>query len=110
MARFVFRERESHCPVDLCLTAIGSKWAALILWQLKSGRVRYSELKRRMPGISHKMLAQRLRELEADGLIERRVYPEVPPRTEYAMSEEGARLMPTLDAMRRWGMAYKVPA
>ena len=108
MATFAFHDRSFSCPVELCLSTIGSKWAVLILWHLRESTLRYSELRRRLSGVSHKMLAQRLRELEADGLVDRTVYPVVPPKTEYALTEEGARLIPTLRAMQQWGMTYKV--
>ncbi len=107
MATFTFHAHSSSCPVELCLGTIGSKWAALVLWHLRDGTLRYSELRRRLSGVSHKMLAQRLRELEADGLVHRTVYPVVPPKTEYALTEEGKRLIPALLAMQQWGLAYK---
>ncbi len=104
---FTFRDRSFSCPVELCLSTIGSKWAALILWHLRDSTLRYSELRRRLPGVSHKMLAQRLRELEADGLVSRTVYPVVPPKTEYTLTDEGQRLLPALRAMQQWGVQYK---
>lgn len=107
MATFTFHDRSYVCPVELCLSTIGSKWAALVLWHLRDGTLRYSELRRRLGDVSHKMLAQRLRELEADGLVQRTVYPVVPPHTEYALTPEGERLIPTLVAMQQWGLAYK---
>ncbi|NNF58642.1 MAG: helix-turn-helix transcriptional regulator [Rhodothermaceae bacterium] len=112
MATFSIRDREYACPVELTLSTVGGKWAALILWHLRGGTRRYSELRRALPGVSHKMLAQRLRELEADELIDRAVYPVVPPKTEYTLTAEGERLLPALTAMQQWGMAYKdeVPA
>ena len=110
MATFTLRERSFGCPVELCLSAVGSKWAALVLWHLRGGTLRYSEVRRRLDGISHKVLAQRLRELEADGLVSRTVYPVVPPKTEYALTDEGRRLLPALVAMQQWGLAYKEAA
>ncbi|MEM1270502.1 MAG: helix-turn-helix domain-containing protein [Bacteroidota bacterium] len=110
MATFTLTDRSYSCPVELCLSAIGTKWAALILWHLRGGALRYSEIRRRLSGVSHKMLAQRLRELERDGLITRTVYPVVPPKTEYALTQEGKRLMPALHAMQQWGLAYKASA
>ncbi|MDX1419506.1 MAG: helix-turn-helix domain-containing protein [Rubricoccaceae bacterium] len=107
MARFTFHDRTFACPVELCLSVIGSKWAALVLWHLREETLRYSELRRRLPGISHKMLAQRLRELEANGLVARTVYPVVPPKTEYRLTPEGERVLPALRAMQQWGLAYK---
>ncbi len=110
MAQFALHDRSFACPVELCLSAIGPKWAALIVWHLRSGTLRYSELRRRVGGVSHKMLAQRLRDLEADGLVSRTVYPVVPPKTEYALTDEGRRLLPALEAMQRWGLPYKTEA
>jgi DNA-binding HxlR family transcriptional regulator len=81
-----------------------------VLWHLRGGTRRYSEIRRAIPGITHKMLAQRLRELEADGLVHREVYPVVPPRTEYTLTDEGERVIPALEAMQQWGMRYKTPA
>jgi DNA-binding HxlR family transcriptional regulator len=92
--------------VEATLAAIGGKWKILILWHLGIRTSRYSELRRQIPGITEKMLIQQLRELERDGIIERRVYPEVPPRVEYAFSAYGASLRPVLCALRTWGMGH----
>lgn len=108
-ARFVFKEREYGCPVELTLGAVQGKWKVLILWNLRDATLRYSELKRRLPKVTHKMLSQQLRELEADGLIRRTVYPVVPPKTEYSLREEGRSLLPVLRAMQEWGLRYKQP-
>lgn len=101
--------RGYFCPVELTLSAIGGKWKVLILWKLMDGTLRYSELRRALGDITHKMLAQQLRELEADGLIVRTVYPVIPPRVEYALSEAGDRIRPVIAAMSEWGMAYGEP-
>ena len=106
-ASFVFRDREYPCPVELALGAVQGKWKVLILWHLREETLRYSELRRRLPKITHKMLSQQLRELEADGLVNRTVYPVVPPKTEYALTEEGRTLRPMLTAMQQWGLRYK---
>jgi DNA-binding HxlR family transcriptional regulator len=92
--------------VEATLGAIGGKWKILILWHLGIRTSRYGELRRQIPGITEKMLIQQLRELERDGIIERRVYPEVPPRVEYAFSPYGASLRPVLCALRTWGMGH----
>lgn len=94
------------CPVEATLHLIGGKYKAVILWHLMQGRLRYSELHRKMPRATDKMLAQQLRELEQDGLITRTVYPVVPPRTEYALTAFGQTMFPILDAMCDWGSAY----
>jgi DNA-binding HxlR family transcriptional regulator len=92
--------------VEATLSAIGGKWKILILWHLGIRTNRYSELRRQIPGITEKMLIQQLRELERDGIIERRVYPEVPPRVEYGFSAYGASLRPVLCALRTWGNGH----
>lgn len=92
--------------VEATLGAIGGKWKILILWHLGIRTSRYGELRRQIPGITEKMLIQQLRELERDGIIERRVYPEVPPRVEYAFSAYGASLRPVLCTLRAWGNGH----
>lgn len=105
---FAINDRTFHCPVELTLNVIGGKWKTLILWQLmQHGTLRYSELRRGLPRITDKMLAQQLRELEADGLIGREVYPVVPPRVEYSLTDSGRGLVPVLEQMREWGMRFK---
>lgn len=95
-----------NCPVEATIHLIGGKYKAIILWHLMNGTLRYSELHRRMPGATDKMLAQQLRELEKDGLIHRTVYPVVPPKTEYSLTDFGKSLTPILDAMCSWGRDY----
>lgn len=95
-----------NCPVEATLNLIGGKYKAVILWHLTQGTLRYSELHRKIPKATDKMLAQQLRELEKDGLINRVVYPVVPPKTEYSMTEFGRTLFPILDAMCDWGCDY----
>jgi DNA-binding HxlR family transcriptional regulator len=104
---FQIAGRDYFCPVELTLSAIGGKWKVLILWKLMDGTLRYSELRRALGDITHKMLAQQLRELEADGLIVRTVYPVIPPKVEYTLSEAGDRLRPVVAAMADWGLAYR---
>ena len=99
-------KNESHCPVATTLALIGGKHKALILWKLLEGTMRYSELRRAVPEATPKMLTQQLRDLESDGLITRTVYPVVPPRVEYALTEEGESIRPILTAMYRWGTQY----
>ena len=94
------------CPLEATVQLIGGKYKAIILWHLMNGTLRYSELHRKMPHATDKMLAQQLRELERDGLINRVVYPVVPPKTEYSLTEFGKSLTPILDAMCNWGTDY----
>ncbi|MEE0510396.1 MAG: helix-turn-helix domain-containing protein [Peptococcaceae bacterium] len=95
------------CPVETTLTLIGNKWKVLILRDLLSGTKRFNELKRSLNGVSQKVLTAQLRAMEADGLVHREVFAEVPPRVEYSLTELGRSLKPILDAMVEWGTAYK---
>lgn len=95
------------CPVETTLTLIGNKWKVLILRDLLSGTKRFSELKRSLNGVSQKVLTTQLRAMEADGLVHREVFAEVPPRVEYSLTELGRSLKPILDAMVEWSTAYK---
>ncbi len=95
-----------NCPVEATIDLIGGKYKAIILWHLMSKTLRYSELHRLVSRATDKMLAQQLRELENDGLISRKVYPVVPPKTEYSLTDFGRTLVPILDAMCNWGADY----
>jgi len=96
----------AHCPVEATLELIGGKYKALILWHLSEGTLRFSELKKEISGATPKMLTQQLRELESQGLLHREVYPVIPPKVEYSLTELGKSLMPVLIAMRDWGADY----
>lgn len=96
------------CPVETTLMLIGSKWKVLILRDLVPGTKRFGELRRSIGSVSQKVLTAQLRDMEACGLVNRRVYAEVPPRVEYSLTELGRSLRPILDAMWAWGEAYKV--
>ena len=96
------------CPVETTLMLIGSKWKVLILRDLMPGTKRFGELRRSIGSVSQKVLTAQLRDMEACGLVDRRVYAEVPPRVEYGLTELGRSLRPILDAMWAWGEAYKV--
>lgn len=98
-------DRRYHCPVELAVDIIGGKWRPVILAHLKEGVHRYGELRRRMPQVSEKMLVQRLRELEADGLVARADLGGNPPHVEYRLTEEGRSLAPVLQALYDWGSA-----
>lgn len=96
-------EKEFHCPVEATLSVIGGKYKCIILYYLMDSTLRFSELQRRLPQATPKMLTQQLRDLEAEGIINRKVYPVVPPKTEYSLTEYGKTLMPVIDAMCQWG-------
>ena len=95
------------CPVETTLTLISDKWKVLILRDLMPGTRRFGELKKSLGTVSQKVLTAQLREMEGSGLLTRTVYPEVPPRVEYTLTELGYSLKPVLDAMQSWGEAYK---
>ncbi len=98
-----YQSIENSCPVALTLKVIGGKYKVLILWKLLEGTQRYSELSRFVPCATPKMLTQQLREMENDGLINRKVYPVVPPKVEYSLTALGKTLEPVLQAMKNWG-------
>lgn len=95
------------CPVETTLTMISDKWKVLILRDLLTGTKRFGELKKSLTGVSQKVLTSKLREMEENGLVERKAYPEVPPRVEYSLTPLGRSLQPIMDAMRVWGEQYK---
>lgn len=95
------------CPVETTLMLISDRWKVLILRDLFTGTKRFGELKRSLEGISQKVLTANLKSMEADGLLTRRAYPEVPPRVEYTLTELGESLKPVIAAMFDWGMDYK---
>lgn len=101
------KEEMPACPVATTVALIGSKWKLLIMLNLLSRPWRFNELKKDLEGISQKVLTDSLRSMEADGLLTRTVYPEVPPRVEYTLTELGYSLRPILEAMRVWGEDYK---
>lgn len=98
------------CPVETTLMLIGDKWKVLILRDLMPGTKRFGELKKSIGGISQKVLTAQLRAMEENGLVIRTVYPEVPPRVEYSLTELGQSLKPVLDSMWDWGEGYKAKA
>ncbi|MEK4321866.1 winged helix-turn-helix transcriptional regulator [Bacillus sp. FSL K6-3221] len=96
-----------NCEKELTLNIIGGKWKMLILWHLgREGTKRFGELKSLMPGITQRMLVNQLRELEEDHIVHREVYPVVPPKVEYSLTELGESLTPILEAMYDWGKQY----
>ena len=101
------KEELTECPVATTVQLIGSKWKLLILRNLLQRPWRFNEMKKALEGISQKVLTDSLRSMEADGLITRTVYPEVPPRVEYALSDLGQSMRPIIKAMEEWGTSYK---
>ena len=95
------------CPVETTLMLIGDKWKVLILRDLLPGTKRFGELKKSIGTVSQKVLTAQLRDMERNGLVNRKVYPEVPPRVEYSLTELGRSLKPILDAMWDWGEEFK---
>lgn len=97
---------EFNCPVEATIKLIGGKYKAVILWHLIEDKKRFSELKRLLPKATEKMLTQQLRDLERDGLIIRTIYPVIPPKVEYSLSNFGKSIIPVLDSMCNWGKNY----
>ncbi|MDR1977549.1 MAG: helix-turn-helix transcriptional regulator [Synergistaceae bacterium] len=97
---------EYECPLALALEIIGGKWKALVLYHLRKGKLRTSEMRRRLPNITQKMLTQQLRELERDGLVRRQVFDTVPPKVEYSLTELGETVKPILIDLCSWGYVY----
>lgn len=96
-----------ECPVEVTLSMIGDKWKILIIRELSGGTRRFGELKKSVGQISQKVLTENLREMQADALVSRKAYAEVPPRVEYSLTELGMSLKPVLAALKKWGAAYK---
>ncbi|MFC3803527.1 winged helix-turn-helix transcriptional regulator [Cohnella sp. GCM10012308] len=94
---------ERKCPIETVMHLLGGKWKPLILWHLLEETRRFSELEKLIPEVTQKMLAQHLRELEADRLVTRTIYPSVPPKVEYTLSEYGKTMVPVLETMCAWG-------
>lgn len=101
------KEEYDKCPIETAIDAIAGKWKILILWYLRSETKRFSELQKLLPHTTQKMLIQKLRELEKDGLVDRVVYPVVPPKVEYSLSEYGKSLKPILKELYKWGDIHK---
>lgn len=101
------RQADYKCPVAITLEIIGGKWKALILWHLSFKTLRFSQLQRRLRGVTQKMLTQQLRELERDRMLHREVFAEVPPRVEYSLTDDGRSLQPILQQMCDWGNRYR---
>ncbi|TKD69212.1 winged helix-turn-helix transcriptional regulator [Pseudalkalibacillus hwajinpoensis] len=97
------------CSIEYTLKKIGGKWKTVILWHLGvEGTLRYSELRKLLPGVTHKVMTQQLKELEEDGFINRTQYDTIPPKVEYSMTERGKTLMPLLEQMHLWGTENQI--
>jgi DNA-binding HxlR family transcriptional regulator len=99
-------KKQVHCPVEQTLKVIGGRWKVLILRELFPGVKRFNQLQRSLTGITQKMLTQQLREMEADGIIHRQVYAQVPPKVEYSLTPLGKSLKPIIDEMHLWGLRH----
>lgn len=100
----------SNCPAEIALRVMQGRWKLLIIRDLAEGVRRFSELQRSLVGVSQKVLTSQLRELEAAGVIARTIYPEVPPRVEYALTERGQELLPVLEGLHAWGKGMQSPS
>lgn len=92
------------CPVTYCIDKIGGKWKPILLYLIRNGVVRFGVMQKGIKGISKQMLTTQLRELEKDGIISRVIFPEIPPRVEYSLTQLGETLIPIIDSMRDWGL------
>lgn len=99
-------DKKYCCPVGAAMDEIGGKWKPLILWALKDGTLRFSEINRTLVTVTQRMLTKQLRELERDNLIIREVYAEVPPKVEYSLTKKGESVIPILDSLHQWGKEY----
>lgn len=107
MPEFNFKGKKYNNSVELSYDIIGGKWKIPIIWRLKDDAKRYSELRRSLSKVTHKMLTQQLRELEEAEIITRKVYPEVPPKVEYSLTLLGRSVIPVIDILREWGEEYR---
>ena len=107
MPEINFKGKKFNSPVELSLSIIGGKWKMLIIWRLREASMRYGELRKSLPKVTHKMLTQQLRELESDEIIIRKVYPEVPPKVEYSLTLLGKSVIPVIDLLNEWGEEYR---
>ncbi|MFM7023450.1 MAG: winged helix-turn-helix transcriptional regulator [Flavobacteriales bacterium] len=99
----LLRGQEFHCALSITMHFIGGKWKSVILWYLRKDIKRFNEIKKHIPDITEKMLSLQLRSLEEDGIIKRKIYPEVPPRVEYSLTDFGKTMVPMIEAIAKWG-------
>ena len=108
MKRYELNGTYYYCPVDLTLQIISGRWKGIVIWNLRDGKKRFSELKRTLVTINDKMLSQVLKELEVQGVINRDVFQVVPPKVEYSLTEEGLKLLPIMQAMSDYGSKFQL--
>lgn len=101
-----YKNAEYRCAMDLTLGLIGGKWKSLILWYIGEKTIRFSDLRRSLPQITQKMLTQQLRQLEENGLVNRLIYTQIPPKVEYSLTEAGKNLLPILSTLCHWGLNH----
>lgn len=101
-----YKNTEYQCSMEVTLDLIGGKWKSLILWYLAENTMRFSELRKALPQVTQKMLTQQLRELEGNGLVNRFIYTQIPPKVEYSLTEAGKSLLPILATLCQWGLNY----
>ncbi len=101
--QFLIQGETFHCALDVTMRFIGGKWKTVVLWYLRKETLRFGELKKKIPDITEKMLSLQLKALEEDGLVRREVFPEVPLRVEYSLTDFGRSLLPVLEAIAQWG-------
>ena len=104
--QYEFNGKKYQCPIELSVSLFSGKWKTTIICKLMDGTKRYGELKKLIGGINHKMLAEQLRELEQAGIVHREVYPVVPPKVEYALTELGEQLKPAIRLLQQWGSQF----
>ncbi len=108
MKRYKLNGTFYYCPVDLTLQIVGGRWKGIVIWNLRNGTLRFGELKKVLVTINDKMLSQVLRELEEQGVVNRKVYEVVPPKVEYSLTDEGRKLLPIMEAMSNYGEKFEV--
>lgn len=100
---FLLDGKEYHCAMDVTMDYIGGKWKTVVLWYLRKDKKRFSELRKLIPNITEKMLSLQLKDLENDGIVKRKIYPQVPPKVEYYLTDFGKTLIPMLEEIAKWG-------
>jgi DNA-binding HxlR family transcriptional regulator len=100
---FILKGKEYHCAMDITMDYIGGKWKTVVLWYLRKDKKRFGELRKLIPNITEKMLSLQLKDLENDGIVKRKIYPVVPPKVEYYLTDFGKTLIPMLEEIARWG-------